>query len=123
HAAMLQANNGILSERHQIRKQKTVAGFNLVLAIESRLRRSRADGMAHERQCHIEPAPIIAAAAPLFGPGALRLRRQAVIKKEPRIALQSSQISGVRKDERCAGKMSGPISASFRLACIEQQQI
>src|SRR5581483_11754118 len=121
--AVLQANHGILSERHEVGEQKAVSGFDFVFTVNGRLRGPRSHGMTCKGQCHIESTPIISTAAPLFRPRALRLWRQAVIEEETRIALECFEICIVRKDERCTGQLSGPLGTALCLARIEQQEI
>src|SRR5438128_7797135 len=82
-----------------------------------------ADRMADEWQRHSLAAPVVAAAAPLFAAGALPLRREAVIKIEPRIALQRRQVALFRKCVRGTDDVAAPVAAAFGFARIEQFQI
>jgi hypothetical protein len=79
--------------------------------------------MPDKRKRHVLPAPVVPAAAPFLGAGALRLRREAVIEIESRIAFQRVQVRAMREDPRGAHQMAGPIGASFGLARVQQEQV
>ena len=84
--AMFQVNDCLLSEGHQVGEQKAIGGLDLVFFVYGKLCAACAHRMADEGQGHVQTAPIVPTAAPLFGARTLRLRRKAVIEEEPRIA-------------------------------------
>src|SRR5437867_13087899 len=120
---MLQSDNCVFSEGHEIRKQETVRRMNLVFRRQSFLDPSGADRMSRKWQRHIQSAPVIAASSPLFGPCAVRLRSLAVIEKESRIALQRRQNTVMREYEGSTHKTSGPVPSILHCRCIEQDEI
>src|SRR5262245_61712846 len=79
--------------------------------------------MAGEWQRHVASAPVIATAAPFFCSRSIRLGRLAVVEEETWIALKRIEISAVRKNERCADEIAGPISAAFGRSSIQKHQI
>ena len=113
----------VLSKRHQVRQQKAIRRMNLVLVILGLRQLPRADRMTGKRQRHVLSAPIIPAAAPFLRPGALGLRRLAVVKEKSRIAFQRVKIIAVRKNKRRADEASRPIAAAFGLARVEQHHV
>src|SRR2546429_8565738 len=86
--AMFEADERVFAEWHQIRQQKAVSGLDFIVVVFRFLRVASAGGVAGERERHVLAAPIIAAAAPFFGAGALGLRALAVIKEKSRVAFQ-----------------------------------
>src|SRR5438128_12690451 len=101
-AAMLEADERVFSEGHEVGKQKAVSGFDLVLLIFCLSGIACAGRMSRKRERHILAAPIISAPAPFFGAGALGLRRLAVIKEKPWIAFECIQDRAIGKNPRGA---------------------
>ena len=122
-AAVLEADQRVAAERHQVGKQEAVRRFDLVLGAQRRQRAACAGRMSRQRQRGIDAAPIVAAAAPLLGAGALRLRRLAVVEEEARVTLQRAQHRRVRKHDRGAHQLPRPVAAAFDGARIEQHQV
>ena len=79
--------------------------------------------MAGEREGHVPPAPVVAAAAPFLGAGALGLRRVAVVEVEARVALQRVQHRAVGEDERRADEVPAPVAAALDLGGVEEHQV
>ena len=123
HAAVFEADDGVAAERHQVGQEEPVGGLDLVLLVLGLLGAARADGMAGEGQGHVLAAPIIAAAAPFLGAGAVGLRRLAVVEEEPRVAFQRVEHGPVGEDPRGADEMSGPIAAALGVARVEEDQV
>ena len=82
---MLQADDSVFTERHQVSEEKPVGGLDHVVGTLGFLRSSRAHGMPREGKSHIESTPIIPASCPLFRAGAVSLGRQAVVEEKPRV--------------------------------------
>jgi len=101
-SAVLESNECIPAERHQISEQKAVSGFDSILVIKRCPGVARTRGMAGEWQSHVLAAPIIPASTPFFGTRALRLRGLAVIKEESRIALKRVEHGAIGKNPGCA---------------------
>ena len=97
HAAVFELDAGILAERHQVGEEEAIGGFDVVLGTHGVLGAFGARGMAGEGQRHVEAAPIVSAAAPFFGAGALGLRRPAVVEEEARIAFERVEHGVVRR--------------------------
>ena len=121
--AVLEANQRVLPEWHQVRQQETVGRFDFVFRILRRLRIARSHRVACEGQGHIVAAPVIAATSPFLGAGALRLRCLAVIKEEARIAFQCAETRAVGENERRADELARPVAAALSLARVEQNEI
>src|SRR5207253_2881914 len=98
-AAVLQADAGVPAEGHEIGEQEAVGGLDLVLLVPDRLRAPRAAGMPDERERHVQPAPIVAAPAPLLCARTLYLGGLAVVEEEARIAFERAKVRVVREDE------------------------
>ncbi len=79
--------------------------------------------MSRERQRHGLAAPIIAAAAPLFRTGALRLRRVTVVEEEPGIPFERIEPRLVRKNERRGRRSSLTNRLRLHLFGIEQRHV
>src|SRR2546426_3077396 len=90
-AAVFEADEGVFSERHQVREQKAIGGFYLVQFVLGLLGAPRAGGVACKRQRHVLPAPVIAAAAPFLSARALGLRGVAIVEKEARVAFEGAE--------------------------------
>ena len=90
--SVLELDAGILPERHEVSQEKPVRRLNVVLFVRGLLRVARSHGMPDKRQRHVPPAPVIAAAVPLFGTGAVALGREAVVEEEARVPLERRQV-------------------------------
>src|SRR2546421_11434143 len=108
---------------YQVRQQEAVRRLNVVLLVRRLLLIARAHGMPDERQRHVTSAPIVTAAVPLFGTGAVALGREAVVEEEPRVALQRAESRAMREDDRRADEMARPFLAVFLLTRIEQHEV
>src|SRR5271154_7172645 len=120
---MFEVNDRMLSEWHQVGEQEAIGGLDLVFFVHSKLCATCPHRMADEGQSHVQTAPVVATAAPFFGPSTLRLRRKAVVEEEPRIALKGSQVRMVREDKRCAGKVPRPLVRSFHVSRVQELQV
>src|SRR4051794_7538336 len=97
---MLKLYAGVLSERHQITKQKPVCGMDFVLVALRLFQVARSHRMAGKRQRHVDATPIVATPAPLLRSGPVRLGRLTVIEEKTRIPFQGPQIVLVSENER-----------------------
>src|SRR5271154_4774381 len=68
-------------------------------------------------------AKIVAAAGPLLGAGALRLRRAAVVEEKARVAFQRPEVGLIGKDERGANEVAAPIAAALVDGGVEEGEI
>src|SRR6266852_8032024 len=112
-AAVFEADDRVSPKRHEVGQQKSVRRFDLVLFISRFRLVARAHGMARKRQRHVLSPPIVAAAAPFLGAGAVSLRRETVVEEESRITLERVQRGAIRKSPGSAHEMTGPIAAAF----------
>src|SRR5689334_9585483 len=109
---MFEADARPASEGHQVRQQKTIGRFDLVLVRFRFFLIARAGWMPGEGQRHVQSAPVVPSTAPLLGPGSLGLRGLAVIEEETRITFQSAKERSVREDPRCTDKVTCPLCTS-----------
>src|SRR5207248_2803823 len=79
--------------------------------------------MAGQGQAHVASAPVISAATPFLGPGAISLGSLAIVEEEPRIAFEGIEHAAVRKNPRVSNKIARPVPTPFSLARVQQHQI
>src|SRR5437867_703401 len=87
-SAVLELDAGVFPEGEKVGEEEAVGGFEFVVVAFRFFGRWRATGMTREGQGHVSSSPVIAAAAPFFGAGALGLGRLAVVEEETRIAFE-----------------------------------
>src|SRR5258706_12957966 len=78
--------------------------------------------MPGERQGHGASAPVVAAAAPFFGAGALALRSHRIVEIKARVAFERAELGVVGEDERGADEGAGPVAAAFGAAGGEGEE-
>src|ERR1700730_213366 len=91
-AAVLEGDAGVSAEGEEVGQEEAISGFDLVEVRFGVLGTFRADGVPGEREGHVEAAPVVSAAAPFFGAGALGLGGQGVVEVEARVAFKSAEI-------------------------------
>src|SRR5258706_2928360 len=79
--------------------------------------------MPGERQGHGASAPVVAAAAPFFGAGALALRSHRIVEIKARVAFERAELGVVGEDERGADEGAGPVAAAFGAAGVEEKEV
>src|SRR6266540_4827036 len=97
--------------------------MDLALVVRRLFPIARAHRMTGKGQRHVQSAPIIPAATPLFGARAVSLRRLAVVEIEARVAFERAEVVLVGEDEGRADKTARPVPAAFGLARIEQDKV
>src|SRR5260370_38739996 len=87
------------------------------------LQLARADRMPGKGQRHVSAAQIIPAAAPFLRAGAVGLRCETVVKEKSRVAFQRAEVIAMRENKGSADKTAGPITATLRLARVQENQV
>ena len=97
-STVFEADHGVFSERHQVGQQESISRLNFVFFILRLFLVARAHRMAGERQRHVTSTPVIPAATPFLGAGAISLRRLAVIEEKTRVTFQRVEVGAIGKN-------------------------
>src|SRR6266404_9928964 len=110
---MFKADDCPLAKGHQIRQQKPVCRFDLVVFVLRLAFTASAGRVAGKWQSHVASTPVISAPAPFLCPRSVSLRCSTVIKEKTRVALQRIQRGAMRENPRSADETAGPLTAAL----------
>jgi hypothetical protein len=122
-AAVFEGDAGVFSEGEEVGEEEAVGGVDFVEVVFGFFELAGADGVAGEGERHVSPAPVVTAAAPFLGAGAVGLGGHGVVEVEAGVAFEGGEGVGLGEDEGGADEGAGPVAAAFGLAGVEEDEV